>query len=129
LGRASAPQLVNPKLWREVAGKKISDHANAMLEGRDLIIYTDSPVWAHVVSQQRISLLEAMRKRGMILDSAQVRNKPPQPKHEANQIHAKPAPIPSEASEALKQTAETIDNQALRLALLRLSESSTDAVD
>jgi hypothetical protein len=129
LGRSSAPQPVNHDLWREVAGNKIAEHTRVRLDGRELVIYTDSPVWAHAVNQQRITLLEAMRKRGVILDSARIRHQPPEPNRTVIPMPAKPTPIPAEASRALKQTAETIDDEALCLALLRLSRHSVNAAN
>ena len=118
-----AIQAVNSGTWHDIAGEIISSHTHVLLEGRDAVIYADSPVWAHSVNQQRLTLLDSMRRKGLEVDTIRVRNQPPEPRrHTRPRSERKPSPISKDAARTLEQTATTIVHEALRLALLRLSQ-------
>lgn len=122
-------QTVNSGAWQDIAGKVISAHTRVLLEGRDAVVYADSPVWAHSVNQQRLTLLDSMRRKGLEVDTIRVRNQPPEPRHTSPRSERKPSPISKDAAYTLEQTATTVDHEALRLALLRLSRHGSKADD
>jgi hypothetical protein len=124
-GHTSAIQEFDPEIWREIAGEIIASHTHVLLEGRDAVVYADSPVWAHSVNQRRLTLLDSMRSREFDVDAIRVRNKPPPPNHTNTRSERKPSPIPTSASYALEHAAMTVDHEALRLALLKLSRHGT----
>ena len=120
---------VDSGIWRDIAGEIIGSHTHVLLVGRDAVVYSDSPVWAHVANQQRLTLLDSMRRKGFVLDTVRVRVEPPKPRQVNPQLQRKPTPIPAAASQTLAQAAMTVDHETLRLALLRLSRHSMDAND
>jgi len=62
------------------------------------------------------------------VDTIRVRNQPPESGHIRPQSERKPSPLSKDAARTLEQTATTVAHEALRLALLRLSQhgSKTD---
>ena len=124
----AAIQPIDSGIWHDISGEVISSHTHVLLEGRDAVIYADSPVWAHSVNQQRLTLLNSMRRKGLVVDTIHVRNLPPEPSRTRPRLERKPSPIPTDAAHTLEQAATTVDHEALRLALLRLSRhgSKTD---
>jgi hypothetical protein len=126
---STAIQAVNSGAWQDIAGEPISSHTHVLLEGRDAVVYADSPVWAYSVNQQRLTLLDSMRRKGLEVDTIRVRNQPPEPRHTSPQSERKPSPISKDAARALEQTATTVVHKALRLALLRLSQHGCKADD
>ena len=124
---STAIQAVNSGTWHDIAGEIISSHTHVLLEGRDAVVYADSPVWAHSVNQQRLTLLDSMRHKGLEVDTIRVRNQPPEPRRTNTQSERKPSPISPDAAHTLEQTATTVDHEALRLALLRLSRHGSNA--
>ena len=125
----AAIQAVNSATWQEIAGEIISSHTHVLLEGRNAVVYADSPVWAHSVNQQRLTLLDSMRRKGLEVDTIRVRNQPPEPGHTRPRLERKPSPISKDAAHTLEQTATTVTHEALRLALLRLSQHGSKADD
>ena len=72
LGRTSSVDQIKAidwKCWAGIAGDVIANHTQLVLNGKDGIVYAESPVWAHSVNQQRIRLLEAIRNKGLNVDS------------------------------------------------------------
>ena len=126
---STAIQAVNSGTWHDIAGEIISSHTHVLLEGRDAVVYADSPVWAHSVNQQRLTLLDSMRHKGLEVDTIRVRNQPPEPRHTNPRSERKPSPISKDAAHTLEQTATTVTHGALRLALLRLSQHGSKADD
>ena len=122
-------KAVDPGIWLDIAGEIISSHTHVLLEGRDAVIYADSPVWAHSVNQQRLTLLDSMRHKGLEVDTIRVRNQPPESKRTRPRSERKPSLISRDTAHILKQTATIVDHEALRLALLRLSRHGTNADD
>jgi hypothetical protein len=117
----TAIQAVDPGTWRDIAGEIISSHTHVLLEKRDAVVYAESSIWAHSVNQQRLTLLDSMRRKGLEVDTIRVQNQPPEPGRTKPQLERKPSPISTNAAHTLEQTATTVEHEALRLALLRLS--------
>ena len=126
---STAIHAVNSGTWQDIAGEIISSHTRVLVEGRDVIVYADSPVWAHSVNQQRLTLLDSLRNTGLEVDTIRVRNQPPEPRHAHPRPEQKPSPISKGATHTLEQTATTVTHEALRLALLRLSQHGSKADD
>ena len=122
-------KAVDPGIWLDIAGEVISSHTHVLLEGRDAVIYADSPVWAHSVNQQRLTLLDSMRHKGLEVDTIRVRNQPPESKPTRSRSERKPSLISRDTAHLLEQTATIVDHEALRLALLRLSRYGSNADD
>ena len=120
-------QAVDSEIWHEIAGENIASHTRALLEGRDVVIYADSPVWAHSVNQQRLTLLDSIRRNGLDVNTIRVRHEPPEPRRIYPRSKQIPSFISTDAARILKQTATTIDHEALRLALMRLSRHGSNA--
>ena len=92
-------KAVDPEIWLDIAGEIISSHTHALLEGRDAVIYADSPVWAHSVNQQRLTLLDSMRHKGLEVETIRVRNQPPETEAYASpRSERKPSPISKDAA-------------------------------
>lgn len=125
----AAIQPVDLGIWHDIAGDVISSHTHVLLEGRDAVVYADSPVWAHSVNQQRLTLLNSMRRKGLVVDTIRVRNLPPESRRTRPRSERKPSPISTDAAHTLEQTATTVNHEALRLALLRLSRHGSKADD
>lgn len=126
---SAAIQAVDPGTWHDIAGEIIASHTHVLLKGRDAVVYADSPIWAHSVNQQRLSLLDSMRRKGLEVDSIRVRNQPPEPRHTRSRSEQKPSPISTDAAHTLEQTATTVNHEELRFALLRLSRHGSNADD
>ena len=126
---STAIQAVNSETWHDIAGEIISSHTHVLLEGRDAVVYADSPVWAHSVNQQRLTLLGSMRGKGLEVDTIRIRNQPPEPRHTNPQSERKPSPISKDAAHTMEQTAATVVHEALRLALLRLGRHGSNSDD
>ena len=126
---STAIQAVNSRTWQDIAGEIISSHTHVLLEGRNAVVYADSPVWAHSVNQQRLTLLDSMRRKGLEVDTIRVRNQPPEPRHTRPQSERKPSPISTDAAHTLEQAATIVDHEALRLALLRLARHGSNTDD
>jgi hypothetical protein len=128
MGPRAEIKAVDPGIWLDIAGEIVSAHTHVLLEGRDAVIYADSPVWAHSVNQQRLTLLDSMLRKGLEVDTIRVRNQPPESKRTSSRSERKPSLISRDTAHILEQTATMIDHEALRLALLRLSRhgSNTD---
>ena len=126
---STAIQAVNSGTWQDIAGEIISSHTRVLLEGRDAVVYADSPVWAHSVNQQRLTLLDSMRHKGLEVDTIRVRNQPPESKRTRPRSERKPSLISRDTAHILEQTATIVDHEALRLALLRLSRHGSNADD
>ncbi len=60
--RSATIQAVDSGMWHDIVGGTIASHTHVLLEGRDVVVYADSPVWAHSVNQQRLTLLDSMRR-------------------------------------------------------------------
>ena len=126
---STAIQAVNSGTWQDIAGEIISSHTHVLLEGRDAVVYAESPVWAHSVNQQRLTLLDSMRHKGLEVDAIRVRNQPPESKRTRPRSERKPSLISRDTAHLLEQTATIVDHEALRLALLRLSRHGSNADD
>ena len=126
---STAIQALDPGIWHDIAGEIIASHTHVLLKGRDAVVYADSPVWAHTVNQQRLTLLDSMRRKGLEVDTIRVRNQPPEPRRTRPRSERKPSPMSTGAARALEQAATTVDHEALRLALLRLSQHGSKADD
>ena len=125
LGRTSSVDQIKAidwKCWAGIAGDVIANHTQLVLNGKDGIVYAESPVWAHSVNQQRIRLLEAIRNKGLNVDSLEVRSQPSKLVGKNKRDGKKPSSIPQEAAHTLEQTAAEIENEQLRSALIRLSK-------
>ena len=122
-------QAVDPGTWQDIVGETISSHTHVLLEGRNAVVYADSPVWAHSVNQKRLTLLDSMRRKGLEVDTIRVRNQPPESRHTNLRSERKPSPISKDAAHTLEQTATAVDHEALRLALLRLSRHGSNVDD
>ena len=129
MGLSTPIKAVNSEAWRNIVGEIISSHTHVLLEGRDAVVYADSPVWAHSVNQQRLTLLDSMRNKGLEVDTIRVRNQPPEPRHARPRSERKPSPISTDAAYTLEQTATTVVHEALRVALLRLSQHGSKTND
>ena len=126
---STAIQALDPGIWHDIAGEIIASHTHVLLEGRDAVVYADSPVWAHSVNQQRLTLLDSMRRKGLVVDTIRVRNQPPEPRRTRPRSERKPSPMSTDAAHTLEQAATTVDHEALRLALLRLARHGSNADD
>ena len=126
---STAIQAVNSGTWHDIAGEIISSHTHVLLEGRDAVVYADSPVWAHSVNQQRLTLLDSMRRKGLVVDTIRVRNQPPEPRRTRPRSERKPSPMSTDAAHTLEQAAATVDHEAPRLALLRLGRHGSSSDD
>ena len=124
---STAIQALDPGIWHDIAGEIIASHTHVLLEGQDAVVYADSPVWAHSVNQQRLTLLDSMRRKGLVVDTIRVRNQPPEPRRTRPRSERKPSPISKDTAHTLEQTATTVVHEALRLALLRLSQHRSKA--
>ena len=129
LDRSAAIQAVDSGMWHDIAGGTIASHTHVLLEGRDAVVYADSPVWAHSVNQQRLTLLDSMRRKGLVVDTIRVRNQPPEPRRTRTRSERKPSPMSTDAALTLEQAATTVDHEALRLALLRLARHGSNSDD
>ena len=118
---SAAIRALDPGIWHDIAGEIISSHSHVLQEGRDAVVYADSPVWAHSVSQQRLTLLDSMHRKGLEVDTIRIRNQPPEPRRTSSKSERKPSPISTDAAHILEQAATTVNHEELRLALLRLS--------
>ena len=127
--RSATIQAVDSGMWHDIAGGTIASHTHVLLEGRDAVVYADSPVWAHSVNQQRLTLLDSMRHKGLEVDTIRVRNQPPESKRRSPRSERKPSLISRDTAHLLEQTATIVDHEALRLALLRLSRHGSNADD
>ena len=126
---SAAIQAVDPGIWHDFACEIIASHTHVLLEGRDAVGYADSPVWAHSVNQQRLTLLDSMRHKGWEVDTIRVRNPPPESQRTRPRSERKPSLISRDTAHILEQTATIVDHEALRLALLRLSRHGSNADD
>ena len=124
---STAIQALDPGIWHDIAGEIIASHTHVLLEGRDAVVYANSPVWAHSVNQQRLTLLDSMRHKGLEVDTIRVRNQPPESKRTRPRSERKPSLMSSDTAHILEQTATIVDHEALRLALLRLSQHGSKA--
>jgi len=125
LGRTNSVdqiEAIDSECWAGIAGDVIANHTQLVLNGKDGIVYAESPVWAHSVTQQRIRLLEAIRNKGLNVDSLEVRSQPSKLVGTNKRDGKKPSRIPQEAAYTLEQTAAEIENEQLRSALIRLSK-------
>ena len=126
---STAIQALDPWIWHDIAGEIIASHTRVLLEGQDAVVYADSPVWAHSVNQQRLTLLDSMRRKGLVVDTIRVRNQPPEPRRTRPRSERKPSPMSTDAAHTLKQAATIVDHEALRLALLRLARHGSNTDD
>ena len=126
---SAAIQEVDPGIWHDIAGEIIASHTHVLLEGRDAVVYANSPVWAHSVNQQRLTLLDSMRRKGLVVDTIRVRNQPPEPGRTRPRSERKPSPMSTDAARTLEQAATIVDHEALRLALQRLARHGSNADD
>jgi len=129
INSSTAIQAVDPGTWHDIAGETIAAHTHVLLEGRDAVVYADSSVWAHSANQQRLTLLDSMRRKGLEVDTIRVRNQPPEPGRVRPRSERKPSPISTDAAHTLERAATTVDHEALSLALLRLSRHGSSADD
>ena len=126
---STAIQALDPGIWHDIAGEIIASHTHVLLEGRDAVVYANSPVWAHSVNQQRLTLLDSMRRKGLVVDTIRVRNQPPAPRRTRPRSERKPSPMSTDAARTLEQAATIVDHEALRLALLRLARHGSNTDD
>jgi len=102
----------------------LSEHISHVRSKQDLlIIHTDSPVWVsklHFFSNQ---LLDALRADAPMLKKVKIRVYIPQ--NETSISSKKPAErmISQSAKETLKATAKSMDDEALKEVLMRISEA------
>ena len=122
-------QALDPGIWHDIAGEIIASHTHVLLEGRDAVVYANSPVWAHSVNKQRLTLLDSMRRKGLVVDTIRVRNQPPEPRRTRPRSERKPSPMSTDAAHTLEQAATIVDHEALRLALLRLARHGSNTDD
>lgn len=115
-------RAIDWQCWAEIAGNVIAKHTQLLLNGKNGIVYADSPIWAHSVNQKRVRLLKAIQDRGFVIDSLQVRSQPSKPIGEDCRKKRKPSAISLEVAEMLKQTATGTVNDQLRMSLLKLSK-------
>ena len=101
----------------------------ANIQGRTLVIMTDSPVWTTRLRQLGPRILSVLKDRGgknlqhIRVFSRPGRSptvKPPAPPKAA------PEPISPESSRLISQTASFIDDEGLRGALLRLARRASE---
>ena len=120
------PEPIADQLWREISGE-IGSHSYIFLKENHAVVYTESPLWASLAYQKRETLLNAMRKNGLPVETLTIRNQPASHSKHDELTTPKPNLISEKTSELLQETAAQTTSVELQQALFRLSQRLSKA--
>ena len=92
-------------------------------ENKELVIIVDSPVWAARLRTQH-KAISALLKKELSFPVSSFKIKFQQPEKKKQKPAIKPPYLSSQAAKQISQTANTIDDEELKTALLHLSKNA-----
>ncbi len=97
---------------------------NAVMHSRTLTLWVNSPVWASRLRYLAPQLLRQLKQEGLILDRIQPRVQVRESHKPSKRQMTRKAQLSPGSAEALRHTADSLQDRPLREALIRLSRHS-----
>jgi len=115
------------EIWQESLPKTLGSHSNvAYLNGSEIVVYTDSPVWANKITHYQQRLLKIFQTKGCsTIQHLVIRVTPFTPTVLGK---SKPHILSEHASNCLNAAATDITDPELKQALLKLSRQNRKPV-
>jgi hypothetical protein len=115
----SLDEIAGP--WAEAVDSEIASHTSITLEGSELLVLADTPVWGHLLTQQKHSILKHLKITNPGINRISIRVRPQSPDRVPLPVARPPRPLDSSSSRALAQSACSVKTTGLRNVLLRIS--------
>ena len=115
----SLDEITGP--WAEAVGSELASHTSIALEGSELLVLADTPVWGHLLTQQKLSILKHLKISNPEINRISVKVRPQSPDRVPLPVNRPPRPLDSSSSRALSQSASSVKTTGLRDVLLRIS--------
>jgi len=108
--------------WQLTVNADIIAHTRVTLEDNVLVVFADSSVWGHAVSQQKNTIMAELKSRGISCEEIIVNVKPRETERVPTITSRDPEPIESASAKVLEESAHTVTTPGLRKVLQRLSQ-------
>ncbi|MBL09365.1 MAG: hypothetical protein CL402_02420 [Acidiferrobacteraceae bacterium] len=119
-GSVGQIQEIKQKKWLSIAGPTLAAHSRAIVNDKEVVIFTPSPIWAHSANQRQSSILRAMNENNFEVNSIRIHIHPTTSR-KANPLYRTPNRIPIEAAKLCEQIAKNSKDENLRIALNNIS--------
>lgn len=114
-------------LWQQVVGPDIAAHSHPVrIEGKCLLVQTDSPLWGSQIRNRYPKFVEHLQQFAELRHIVELRVRvvpPTQAPGPEKATHPRPM-MSTAASAVVSSAANSIDDESLRAALLRLGRRS-----
>ena len=107
--------------WAEAVGNEVASHTAIAREGSELLVMADTPVWGHLLTQQKHSIQKQLKTTHPEIRKISIKVRPQSPDRAPVPAQRRPQPLDSSSSHALLQSACSIKTTSLKKVLLRIS--------
>ena len=108
--------------WAEAVGNEVASHTAIALEGSELLVMADTPVWGHLLTQQKHSIKKQLKTTHPEIRKISIKVRPQSPDRAPVPTQRQPRPLDSSSSRALSQSAYSVKTTGLKKVLLRISQ-------
>ena len=108
--------------WAEAVGNEVASHTAIALEGSELLVMADTPVWGHLLTQKKHSIQKQLNTTHPEIMKISIRVRPQNPDRAPVPARRQPRPLDSSSSRALSQSAYSVKTTGLKKVLLRISQ-------
>jgi hypothetical protein len=115
-------------LWQEVVGNDLAEHSHPVrVQGRSLLVHADGPLWANQIRHRYTDFVQRLQRYPELRQIAELRVKivPKTPLARPKIADTLGPHLSANAGEVIQDVAQSIKDEALREALLRLSRRSS----
>ena len=119
---AAEPQDELTEHWAEAVGNEVASHTAIALEGSELLVMADTPVWGHLLTQKKHSIQKQLITTHPEIMKICIRVRPQNPDRAPVPAQRQPRPLDSSSSRALSQSAYSVKTTGLKKVLLRISQ-------
>ena len=108
--------------WAETVGNEVASHTAIALEGSELLVMADTPVWGHLLTQKKHSIQKQLNTTHPEIMKISIRVRPQSPDQAPVPAQRQPRLLDSSSSRALSQSAYSVKTTGLKKVLLRISQ-------
>ena len=108
--------------WAEAVGNEVASHTAIALEGSELLVMADTPVWGHLLTQKKHSIQKQLNTTHPEIMKISIRVRPQNPDRTPVPAQRQPRPLDSSSSRVLSQSAYSVKTTGLKKVLLRISQ-------
>ena len=108
--------------WAKAVGNEVASHTTIALEGSELLVMADTPVWGHLLTQKKHSIQKQLNTTHPEIMKISIRVRPQNPDRAPVPAQRQRRPLDSSSSRALSQSAYSVKTTGLKKVLLRISQ-------